>query len=304
MTGLPDSIRVFQRGWLSSNNVLLVSSEQSVLIDSGYVSHAEQTLALVRHALGERPLDRILNSHLHSDHCGGNAILQAHYGSHTAIPLAEADKVRRWDVDALSFKATGQRCDRFSFDGTLVPGDELTLAGMTWQVLGAPGHDPASVIFYCPQHRLLLSADALWENGFGVIFPELDGASGFAEAAATLDLIAGLDVRLVVPGHGRPFTDVAGALQRARSRLAYLSADPLRNAQNALKVLLKFLLLERQRIALDEVATLLLAMPVFAAANRNHLQQTPQALAAWAVQQLVRAGAAKIEGEYLLNHEL
>jgi hypothetical protein len=30
---------------------------------------------------------------------------------------------------------------------------------------------------------LLLSADALWENGFGVIFPELDGESGFAEAA-------------------------------------------------------------------------------------------------------------------------
>jgi len=69
-------------------------------------------------------------------------------------------------------------------------------------------------------------------------------------------------------------------------------------------VLLKFLLLERQRIALDEVATLLLAMPVFAAANRNHLQQTPQALADWAVQQLIRAGAAKREGEYLLNQEM
>ena len=146
-----------------------------------------------------------------------------------------------------------------------------------------------------------MSADALWENGFGVIFPELDGASGFAEERATLDVIAGLDVRLVIPGHGRPFDDVAGALARARSRLAYLEADPVRNAQNAIKVLLKFLLLERQRIALADVPALLLAMPVFETANARFLKQTPAALGAWAASQLVRSLAARVEGEYLLN---
>jgi len=227
--------------------------------------------------------------------------LQAHYGSRTLIPVAEADKVRHWDVEALSFKATGQRCDRFTFDATVAPGDVLTLADMEWQALGAPGHDPHSLIFYCPQEKVLVSADALWENGFGIIFPELDGQSGFAEERATLDLIAGLDVRLVIPGHGAPFSDVAGALARARSRLDYLAADPVRNAQNALKVLLKFLLLERQRIPLADVPQLLLAMPVFDAANRNFLHQTPEQLGTWAVSQLVRAAAARIEGEHLLN---
>lgn len=109
----------------------------------------------------------------------------------------------------------------------------------------------------------MVSADALWENGFGVIFPELDGGSGFLEARATLDLIASLDVRVVIPGHGRPFEDAAGALQRAYSRLDYLSSDPVRNAQNAVKVLLKFLLLERQRIALAAIPALLRGMPIF-----------------------------------------
>jgi glyoxylase-like metal-dependent hydrolase (beta-lactamase superfamily II) len=76
---LPLTMRVFERGWLSSNNILLHGSdgEGATLIDSGYVSHAEQTLALVRHAL--RPgqtLARIVNTHLHSDHCGGNALLK------------------------------------------------------------------------------------------------------------------------------------------------------------------------------------------------------------------------------------
>jgi glyoxylase-like metal-dependent hydrolase (beta-lactamase superfamily II) len=301
MNALPDSIQVFERGWLSSNNVMLLGRHDTAIIDTGYLSHAQQTLDLVHHALHGRHLDQIINTHLHSDHCGGNAILQAHYGSRTSIPVAEADKVRHWDVEALSFKATGQRCDRFTFDATVAPGDVLTLADMEWQALGAPGHDPHSLIFYCPQERLLVSADALWENGFGIIFPELDGQSGFAEERATLDLIASLDVRLVIPGHGAPFNDVAGALARARSRLDYLAADPVRNAQNALKVLLKFLLLERQRIALADVPQLLLAMPVFDAANRNFLHQAPEQLGTWAVGQLVRASAARIEGEYLLN---
>jgi glyoxylase-like metal-dependent hydrolase (beta-lactamase superfamily II) len=78
----------------------------TAIIDTGYVSHAPQTLELVRHAPHGRHLDQIINTHLHSDHCGGNAILQAHYGCKTSIPVAEADKVRHWDVEALSFKAT------------------------------------------------------------------------------------------------------------------------------------------------------------------------------------------------------
>ena len=301
MHSLPDDILVFERGWLSSNNILLRGPDEAVLIDSGYGLHAEQTLELVRHALQGGPLHRLINTHLHSDHCGGNALLQSHYGCHTAIPVAEADKVQHWDQDRLSFRATGQQCERFGFDATIAPGDVLMLAGREWHALGAPGHDPHSLIFYCPEVKLLLSADALWENGFGVIFPELDGESGFAEARATLDLIAALDVQLVVPGHGAPFSDVRGALARAYSRLDYLAADPLRNAQNALKVLMKFLLLERQRMALAEVPTVLASLPLFEVANGRFLRQTPQQTGTWLVQQLVRAGAARIEGEHLLN---
>ena len=301
MTLLPDSVEVFERGWLSSNNIVLHGRDEVALIDSGYVTHAPQTLALLRHSLRGRPLDRLFNTHLHSDHCGGNALLQAEYGCHTAIPVSEADKVRAWDVEALSFRATGQQCDRFTFDATVAPGDSLTLADLSWQALGAPGHDPHSLIFYCAEEGILVSADALWEHGFGVIFPELEGESGFAEARATLELIATLDVRVVIPGHGRPFTDIDGALARAFSRLDYLSSEPARNAQNAVKVLLKFLLLERQRILLADVPALLQAMPLFREANRRFLRQETAALAEWAVAQLVKAGAARVDGADLTN---
>ena len=70
---LPDTVQVFERGWLSANNVVLFDGGEATLVDSGYVSHAAQTVALVRAALDGRRLGRLINTHSHSDHIGGNA---------------------------------------------------------------------------------------------------------------------------------------------------------------------------------------------------------------------------------------
>lgn len=301
---LPATVHVLERGWLSSNNVLLFGEDEVVLVDSGYVTHAPQTLDLVDCMLRERGrprLDRVLNTHLHSDHCGGNAALQARHGCRITIPAAEADKVARWDEDALSYRATGQQCARFGVDDVVRPGDVLRMGALDWQVLAAPGHDPHSVLLYCAQEALLISADALWRNGFGIIFPELDGEAGFEQARATLALIDQLDVRLVIPGHGAPFTDVKEALARAFSRLDFLQADPLRNAHNGIKVLVKFLLLERQRIALAELPQLMRDIPLLRAANARFMQLDDVALARWVVAQLERAGAARSDGVFLFD---
>ena len=296
---LPPAIRILERGWLSSNSVLLLGPEDTALIDSGYATHAGQTLALVRAALDGRPLDLLLNTHLHSDHCGGNALLREALGCRVAIPALDAAKVAAWDEDALSFRATGQQCPRFAFDATLAPGDRLVLGGLRWEVLAASGHDPHALLFFCAEDGVLVAGDALWEDGFGVIFPELAGEPGFDEVGATLELIAGLDARVVVPGHGAAFTDVAGALARARRRLDYLSADPLRNARNAVKVLLKFLLLERQAISLAALPALLASIPLVERVRREQFGMPPEELARWAAEALVRADAARIAGGML-----
>ncbi|MBB3213612.1 glyoxylase-like metal-dependent hydrolase (beta-lactamase superfamily II) [Herbaspirillum sp. Sphag1AN] len=302
---LPASVHVLERGWLSANNILFLGRDETALVDSGYVTHAAQTISLIEHSLQSRQrpvqLNRLFNTHLHSDHCGGNAMLQARFGCHTSIPAGETDKVSRWDENALSFQATGQQCPRFGFDAGIEDGATLMLGDLSWQALAAPGHDPHSLIFYCAPERLLISADALWRNGFGVIFPELEGESGFPEVAATLDLIATLDVRLVIPGHGAPFTDVAAALARARTRLDYLRSDPLRNAQNAVKVILKFLLLERQAISLDSLPALMTETPLLALCNQQFFHSSAEALADWASNQLIKAGAAARSATHLLN---
>ena len=240
-------LRVFERGWLSSNNVLLHGrdGEGATLVDTSHCLHAVQTQALVRGALrpGER-LARIVNTHLHSDHCGGNAALLREFGAQIVIPPGDADAVAQWDEDRLTYRLTAQRCERFSADALLRPGESFTVGTRTWQALAAPGHDPHSLILFDAQDGVLISADALWENGFGVVFPELDGVSAFDDVATVLDLIEALDASLAVPGHGAPFADLAGALQRARSRLARFRADPARHAHHAIKALTKYHLLE------------------------------------------------------------
>jgi glyoxylase-like metal-dependent hydrolase (beta-lactamase superfamily II) len=296
---LPPDIRIFERGWLSSNNILLLCPEGCALIDSGYASHAAQTVALVTQALGSRPLDLLINTHLHSDHCGGNAALQARFPElKTCIPPGQADAVRHWDAQALSYAPTGQTCPPFSFNALLRPGSELQLGARRWQVHGAPGHDPHSVVLFEPELGLLVSADALWQNGFGVVFPEIEGIHAFDEVARTLDLIEALQPRLVIPGHGAVFSDVAAALQTARQRLARFVAEPRHHARYAAKVLLKFKLLELQRIGLEALRQWARQTPYFATLHQTHFADTD--FTPWLehlIDDLSRSGAARREGD-------
>ena len=251
MTAAPDlhGLTILERGWLSSNNVLLHGGEghPAWLVDSGHVSHAGQTVALVRHALRDEPLAGLLNTHLHSDHCGGNASVQRAFGCRIHIPPGHWDAARDWDEQTLSYRPTGQRCERFVPDARVEPGQVLQAGRRRWHALAAPGHDPHSLVLFDDHAGVLISADALWENGFGVVFPELDGEDAFDEVARVLDLIESLRPRLVIPGHGAPFDDVTAALQRARRRLEGFRSSPARHAWHAAKVLVKYHLLEQQQ---------------------------------------------------------
>jgi glyoxylase-like metal-dependent hydrolase (beta-lactamase superfamily II) len=304
--GLPDDITVFERGWLSSNNILFIGCEQTALVDTGYATHSEQTRGLVRRRLGERSLDLVLYTHLHSDHCGGNATLQREFPAlRTMIPPGQADAVARWDTVALTYATTGQSCERFRFDSLLQPGDEVQLGNALWQIHAAPGHDPHSVILFEPASKVLMSADALWQNGFGLVFPELEGNSAFDQVGATLDLIERLQPRRVIPGHGSVFGgtgEVAAALARARSRLESFEKDPGRHTRHAAKVLLKFKLLEVQQVAWCELEDWALRTPYFAlmiarCCGDDDARPWLQSLA----QELVNAGVATMFGDQIQN---
>lgn len=300
---LPVGLHVFERGWLSANNILFTDGDKTLLVDSGYCTHAPQTLSLIESVLGSRPLDLLVNTHLHSDHCGGNAALQARYPVlRTLIPPGQAKQVANWDPVTLTYLPTGQLCPKFSFTDVLQSGASMHFGSQTWEVHAAPGHDPHSLIFFDPKHRLLISADALWENGFGVVFPELEGSDAFSEVAATLDLIERLNPKTVIPGHGRVFLYRPEVLARARQRLDSFINNPPRHAHHAAKVLLKFKLLETQRQDYAEFAQWAIETPYFMQIKTKFFADIP--VRTWIEQlsgELVGAGAAKREGAQIVN---
>jgi len=300
---LPPGLHVFERGWLSANNILFTGGDETLLIDSGYCTHAPQTLALVESVLGKRPLDTLINTHLHSDHCGGNAALQARYlDLRTFIPPGQAQQVSDWDPVALTYSPTGQLCPRFEFTQVIRPGSSLRFGAQVWQVLAAPGHDPHSLVFFEPQSRVLISADALWENGFGVVFPELEGADAFSEVAATLDLIERLSPKTVIPGHGRVFLYAPDVLARARRRLDSFVGNPLKHAQHAAKVLLKFKLLEVQRQHYERFAQWAAETPYFMQIRTIFFADClPRSWIDQLCAQLIAAGVAQRDGDFIAN---
>jgi glyoxylase-like metal-dependent hydrolase (beta-lactamase superfamily II) len=290
---------VIERGWLSSNNILFLEGDQATLVDSGYHSHAAQTLALVRQGLEERRLARIVNTHSHSDHIGGNALLQRQFGCGITIPAGIAGAVERWDEDALMLRPAAQQAERFRFDATLQAGDEFEMGGLVWRALAAPGHDMDALVFHCEAKRLLISGDALWRDGFGVMFAEVMGSGeGLKATRATVEAIGRLSVNLVIPGHGPAFSEFDDAVERALARVRAFEEDPLRMVRNAIKVCFTFLLLAKRSLPLAGVADLMRSVPFFHEINRRYFALEDEAFAAWLVQELLKAGAIEVrEGQ-------
>lgn len=298
---LPANVRVLERGWLSSNNVVLFDGDDATLIDSGYVSHAPQTVALVREAIGGRRLGRVINTHSHSDHIGGNAAVQREFGCTIAIPSGMADAVANWDEAALLLSTAEQLGERFQADGVVHAGDSVEMGELEWQALPAPGHDMDALVFHSPDRRILISGDALWRDGFGILFADVLGSGdGIGAARRTLEAIARLPVDVVIPGHGAPFVEVDDALARAFARLRAFEEDGARMARNAIRACVTFSLLDTRSIALDAVAEHLARVPLYREANERFLGMTADALADWLVAELVRAGVARRDGDLLV----
>ncbi len=244
---LPPGFSFFERGWLSSNTLLVHDAGHAVVFDTGYVSHASMLHRLLSSKIGEQPVDLIVNSHLHSDHCGGNFFLQHVYPDvDIQIPSGQFQDVTSWCEEALTYSFTGQNCESFKPSHQLNDGQLIASARYKWQIFSAPGHDNDEFVLFEPEHGILFSADALWENGLGVVFPEFLGGVGFDNVAKTLDLIEALKPRLVLPGHGSVFSDYQTALSNVRRRLDFFFKYPESHAHYSAKVLLKFRLLEMQ----------------------------------------------------------
>jgi glyoxylase-like metal-dependent hydrolase (beta-lactamase superfamily II) len=298
---LPDSLLVLERGWLSANNIIFFEGENATVVDSGYVTHAAQTVELVGNALCGRRLKRLINTHSHSDHIGGNAALQAKFGCEIIVPAGLHATIAEWDENALLLSPLGQQAARFQHDSLINAGDEVEMGGLNWQALAVPGHDMEALAYYNPERRILISGDALWENGFGVIFPELLGeADGLASTRATLEMLARLPIDIVIPGHGSPFGTVDEAFERAFRRVDSFDADIGKLAWHAIKVMTSFAMMEKRRLPADDFPAFLLSLPFAIDVNTRYLSLPEDKLAARIERELLLVNALRREGGFLV----
>jgi len=301
---LPSKIHFIERGWLSANQIYFYDDHHLDIVDSGFCSHADQTVSLLKTYLRQSPHlspRNLFNTHLHSDHCGGNQVLQKHFSLTCFVPEAEFFPVTQWNVDALGFEELGQPCPIFSADKTLVPGELIHIGAYQFEIHATPGHHAKSILLFEPNLSLLISADVLWEKGFGALFSGMTDPLGFLEQRNSLKLIERLHPKIILPGHGQAFTDVQKALKVAFSRLDYLEANPSRNAHHVAQVLFKFMLMFEHQINLEQSQSWFKNTLIMQKAA-NYLSMSSEDLMAYTILSLKQAGVIRTQDNLIVNH--
>jgi glyoxylase-like metal-dependent hydrolase (beta-lactamase superfamily II) len=295
---LAPGITVVERGWLNCNQILLTSPHENVLIDSGYGRHAATTLSIVENKLNGAALHRLINTHCHSDHMGGNRALREKYGCRITIPAGEARHVVPWTTQSCWSAEMDQYVEQFAFDDTITDGDTFSAGGVTWEAIAAPGHDMDALMFWCASRRVLISGDALWERGMGFVWPSNAGNvpnSNIHAAFQTFTVIEALRPAMIIPGHGAPFGEVKSSLEFNRSKLDALARDPRKAARNVAKSLFVFALLDKGQMPASELVAYLANVPTYRKLDEEFLHVGIEELALMMQQELVAQGAVTLE---------
>ena len=147
----------------------------------------------------------ILNTHLHLDHCFGNAWAAERYG---ILPMAHKDDetlLARMGEQARMFGLPFEvRTEKLG--GYLKDGDVLTLGEHEIKVIHTPGHSRGGLCFYIPSAGWLVSGDSLFEGSIGRT--DLEGGSyATLIKSITERLMTLAEETVVYPGHG-PYTTI------------------------------------------------------------------------------------------------
>ncbi|MFC0437633.1 MBL fold metallo-hydrolase [Kutzneria buriramensis] len=266
-------------------NLLFLAGRQPTLVDSGFVGHAAETAEWVR-AQTDR-LALVVNTHWHSDHVGGNALLQAG-GAGIAASAPDAEAVARRDPGCCVAEYLDQPVAPYTVDFSLADGQVVRLGDTDWEVVGTPGHTTGHIALWQPDERLLVVGDALSDYDVGWVNLALDGPDAASTALKSLQRLVDLAPRTLLPSHGKIPNDTGSALADAVRRAQRLVDDPDGAVWYGARRIFAYALMIRGGIPVDDVEPYLLARAWFADASRLLRRED---LAAELVSSMLRAGS-------------
>lgn len=175
------------RNNMSGNVTVLVADEGVVLIDDKFAADHEGIMTKLRE-ITDKPVLYVINTHLHQDHTGGNAAMQA-----LRAQVIASENARRIMAES-------------STDGLpdITLDEHLRLYHGKWTLdlyhLGR-GHTDGDIVIHLPNERLVVMGDlfATWEPYVHLIHYAAGGSA--RDWSRTLERALALDFDTVIPGH-------------------------------------------------------------------------------------------------------
>ncbi len=233
------------------------------VVDTGM--HTDDTVAawraLFASAEDQRPLTRVLATHMHPDHIGMAGWLTRKFNCRLWMTRLEylncrvltADTGREAPPEGVNFFKQAGWTDasienyqtRFGNFGKrifalpqsykrIADGDQIKIGKHTWRVIVGTGHSPEHACFYCAELKLLISGDQVLPKISSNVSlhptePDADPMRDWLESLAKLKREVPDDV-LVLPSHNDCFRGL-------HARLDYLAASQLRTIDRLAKTL-------------------------------------------------------------------
>jgi hydroxyacylglutathione hydrolase len=145
-------------------------------------------------------IEKILLTHGHIDHAGGAAELRDALGVQIEGPHVD-DLFLLNDLPKSGAKYGMVDARIVVPDRWLKDGDEVTVAGLKFSILHAPGHSPGSVIFFNDENRFALMGDVLFQGSVGRTDFPYGSQETLMKSIKEKVLPLGDDV-VFLPGHG------------------------------------------------------------------------------------------------------
>ena len=221
-------------GWGWSNAGLAVGDGSSLLVDTLFDLRLTRRMldAMATH-VRTAPIGTLVNTHANGDHCYGNQLVtdaeiiastaaaeemsEVPASRLAALNAAEGDVGRlfRSFFGAFDFEGITPTPPTRTFEGRL----DIDVGGRGVELVEVgPAHTRGDVLAVLPREKVVFTGDILFIGGAPIAW-----AGPLRNWIAACDLILGMDVDVVVPGHG-PVTDKAGVVT-VRDELAFVERE-------------------------------------------------------------------------------
>lgn len=192
-----EGIYLLDEGGMSTG-YLIIGEKKACLLDTmnGY-----SPLKDVCSQYTDKPI-MVINTHGHPDHIYGNVYFDKAY-----IHPADREQALMFSKMPDYVEVLEKRNGKFPPLEDIFEGEIIDLGGKTLKTYILPGHTPGSLLFLCPEERILFTGDAINHH----LWMQVPGSKTISEMAANLEKLLFLEQEadLILHGHAHDFDDIS-----------------------------------------------------------------------------------------------